>query len=369
MGVGVWLVTRDVCTMRALTPSVNATTLDRRWASEEALMAPDTVLDQELDSRLFKAFLVAAETLNFTLAARRAHMTQSGVSQHIQRLEEQMRVSLFKRFGRQIVLTDAGRQLVRHLREQSVLTAAFLEEVRADNAKLAGPVSYVMPPTCLQSVHFPLLLEKRKACPEIELNVQLASSPCVEEMIVRRDADFGFINDQPCHPSLQSIPFCQEEYVVVTSDPQQAKQMTPARMPRYRFIVYPGNTLLLERWFQHHCPRTHWRRAEMCAAGSIGQVEGGIVMALHGVGLLAIQRHCIQRQLEAGELHEIRFHAEPLLNSVYIIKLANHLYPRRVEQVITWFIEMSSEEKPRKSRSICARSDRALRCSSRALSS
>ena len=43
-----------------------------------------------LDTRLFKAFMAAAETRSFTHAATRAHMTQSGVSQHIAKLEEQI---------------------------------------------------------------------------------------------------------------------------------------------------------------------------------------------------------------------------------------------------------------------------------------
>lgn len=302
-----------------------------------------SVPQQELDSRLFKAFLAAAETLNFTLAAKKAHMTQSGVSQHIQRLEEQMRVSLFKRLGRQIALTAAGHELARHVREQTNRTTHFLESIRAESASYVGTVSYAMPPTCMLSPHFPMLLEKRKDHPDILLSVHLVTSSRAEEMITESHVDFGFINDKPHHPALQAIPFCQEEYVVVTADAKLAQSMTRADLPRQRFIVYPGNDWLLEHWFRHHCPRVHWRRAGMRAAGSIDQVQGAVVMALNGVGLLAIQRHCIESHLQCGALHEIRFSRQPLLNDVYIVKLANHLYLRRVEQVISWFLEMRHE--------------------------
>ena len=42
-----------------------------------------------IDARLFPAFVAEAKTENFTEAARMAAMTQSGISQHISKLEEQ----------------------------------------------------------------------------------------------------------------------------------------------------------------------------------------------------------------------------------------------------------------------------------------
>lgn len=65
-----------------------------------------------LDAHQMNVFLTAAETLNFTNAARQLHMTQPSVSQHIQALERHFRTTLFVRKGRRMVLTDAGEALV-----------------------------------------------------------------------------------------------------------------------------------------------------------------------------------------------------------------------------------------------------------------
>jgi len=43
-----------------------------------------------LDGGSFKAFVAAAKALNFTTAAEKAAMTQSGVSQHVARLEREL---------------------------------------------------------------------------------------------------------------------------------------------------------------------------------------------------------------------------------------------------------------------------------------
>jgi DNA-binding transcriptional LysR family regulator len=56
-------------------------------------------------------FLMAAEDLNFTQAARRLGLSQPAVSQQIRELEESLGVSLFERRGRGLLLTPAGERL------------------------------------------------------------------------------------------------------------------------------------------------------------------------------------------------------------------------------------------------------------------
>ena len=73
-----------------------------------ALLSDKTMLD----AHQLNIFLVAAETLNFTLAAERLHMSQPSVSQHIKSLEKHFDEALFIRQGRSLILSDAGRILI-----------------------------------------------------------------------------------------------------------------------------------------------------------------------------------------------------------------------------------------------------------------
>jgi DNA-binding transcriptional LysR family regulator len=65
-----------------------------------------------LNVHQLNVFLIAAETLNFTQTAKRLHLTQSSVSQHIKSLETQLGVELFERKGRSLEITDAGAVLL-----------------------------------------------------------------------------------------------------------------------------------------------------------------------------------------------------------------------------------------------------------------
>lgn len=58
---------------------------------------------------LLLAFEASARHLSFTRAAQELSLTQSAVSRHVKALEELLEVSLFRRQGRTIALTDIGK--------------------------------------------------------------------------------------------------------------------------------------------------------------------------------------------------------------------------------------------------------------------
>lgn len=58
-----------------------------------------------------KAFEAAARHESFTLAAEELNVAHAAVSRHIRTLEARLRVALFERTGRGVLLTDEGRAL------------------------------------------------------------------------------------------------------------------------------------------------------------------------------------------------------------------------------------------------------------------
>lgn len=65
-----------------------------------------------LNPRELQIFLAAAETENFSEAARRLNISQPAISMQIRSLEEKLKVPLFTRTGRQVALTEPGRVLI-----------------------------------------------------------------------------------------------------------------------------------------------------------------------------------------------------------------------------------------------------------------
>ena len=158
-----------------------------------------------LDSKLFTAFAAAAEYENFTRAAEVSGMTQSGVSQHVAKLEEQVGRPLFSRIGSRVMLTTAGKELLKYLQSHVADLETFFDGIQTEEKALSGLVSYAMPPSCLCSPHFPMLLEKRAAQPQLRLKVTLASSPEVLDMVAQSSNRFRLLDRAAREPG-HSVP-------------------------------------------------------------------------------------------------------------------------------------------------------------------
>jgi DNA-binding transcriptional LysR family regulator len=63
-----------------------------------------------------RAFLVTAEEGSLSAAARALGMTQPTLGRQVTALEQELGVVLFERVGRGLVLTEAGTQLMTHVR-------------------------------------------------------------------------------------------------------------------------------------------------------------------------------------------------------------------------------------------------------------
>lgn len=143
-----------------------------------------------LDAHQLNVFLVAAETLNFTEAARRLHLSQPSVSQHIQTLEQHFNVELFVRSGRHIELTDAGRTLFPMARDIVNRSIRIEETMRSLDGEVYGhllvgcsttPGKYILP-------H--LLARFHRRYPKVTASCQVAPQEQTIEMVCNGESHF-----------------------------------------------------------------------------------------------------------------------------------------------------------------------------------
>jgi DNA-binding transcriptional LysR family regulator len=297
------------------------------------------IKEQFIDNRLFRAFMAAAETENFTLAAKKAFMTQSGISQHVARLEKQVGIPLFKRIAKHVILTDSGKRLKKYIEAHCSETEVFLEELRESYHGVSGGVSCAMPWSCLSLPQFFLLLEKISLHPQINLEITLALDPDVVERVLKDRIDFGLVTEISRHPNLRYDQFYQEELVLVARSPQSLSGLNENSVQELPIVVYPGVAVYFNRWLKHlysNYPGLSFSVLQV--SGEINSLDGAVQMVQAGLGVSLFPRHSIQHKLRAKELFEFkREHAAPLYSGIYLVALKNYAYPQAVRQVMNWF--------------------------------
>lgn len=110
-----------------------------------------------LDPNQLRVFLVAAETLNFSRAAERLHMSQPSVTQHIQLLEAHFSTPLFIRSGRKLTLSDTGLALIPLARQMVNLSLKTDEVIDSLGKQIHGHLTIACT-TTPGKYHLPVLL-------------------------------------------------------------------------------------------------------------------------------------------------------------------------------------------------------------------
>lgn len=99
----------------------------------------DDITKAQLPSlEALRRFVVVAEELSFTKAARRLHVVQSGVSSVIAALERELGATLFDRDRHAVALTEAGRALLPEARATLAAAQAAADAVAETTAGLRG---------------------------------------------------------------------------------------------------------------------------------------------------------------------------------------------------------------------------------------
>jgi len=153
-----------------------------------------------MDIANLRTFVAVAESRSFSLAAERLHLTQPAVSKRIQALEANLDTRLLDRIGRQIVLTEAGRELLPRARH----ILLELKDSRRAIANLAGHVTGVLRIGTSHHIglhHLPPVLRSFVTrYPDVDLDLQFMDSEAACQAVAKGELELGIVTLPPEPP-------------------------------------------------------------------------------------------------------------------------------------------------------------------------
>ncbi|KPG96164.1 LysR substrate-binding domain-containing protein [Pseudomonas sp. RIT-PI-r] len=140
-----------------------------------------------LDLELLRTFIAVVDHHSFAEAGAQLARTQSSVTQHMQRLEQLVGVSLFEKRGRQKQLTEAGLQLLRNARQMLLLNDEALHGLR--ESTLSGVLRIGSPHDIADTILPPILSHIARSAPRLRLEIDVGRSPFLMEDLHRGKID------------------------------------------------------------------------------------------------------------------------------------------------------------------------------------
>jgi LysR family nitrogen assimilation transcriptional regulator len=145
-----------------------------------------------------RLFVAVYEERSFTRAAEREHATQSGVSQHVRKLETRYGVRLFERGANAVVPTPAGDRFYRSSIDVLRRYIAADRELRQHGRGLEGTVSVGLMPSMTRCILAPALVRFMEAHPNVSVHTFEAYSRVLAERVMAGELDFAVV------PALES---------------------------------------------------------------------------------------------------------------------------------------------------------------------
>jgi DNA-binding transcriptional LysR family regulator len=158
------------------------------------MIANSTNGDTYMELRHLEQFVAVAQDGNFTHAAQKLNIAQSGLSASIRALEREIGADLFVRTARGAILTDSGRVLLVEARRTLAAARRAQESVAAVQGLQRGTLTIGVHPHRRKGVDLPAVLQNfRRTYPGVEIRLRQGVTAELLEDLRQGLVDVAFV--------------------------------------------------------------------------------------------------------------------------------------------------------------------------------
>jgi DNA-binding transcriptional LysR family regulator len=274
----------------------------------------------------FKVFMAVFETRSMTAAAELLHLTQSGVSQHIKSLEQELKQPLFTRTGRKLVPTPLALEIYPDLDAAFTKLQQRLAKATGTMIMPEGNVRIGMPVEFGVNVVVPKLAEIGKKYRKLNFNLTLDYTSTLTDLIGRGELDFAYVDESRMDRRFQYEAVASETLLLCGSREYVAAHSRISYSQSYfeqlDYVDYKGSEPILRRWMLHHLKR---QNLDLRVRAHILDVQGIAKFIASGLGVGVLPDHVVEKLRLAGtELHVFEGKAKPLRNEIRLMRLKGY---------------------------------------------
>jgi DNA-binding transcriptional LysR family regulator len=276
-----------------------------------------------------RSFCTLIEEGHFTRTAQRLHMTQSGVSQHIQKLEDYFATPLLIRQGKQFSLTDAGERLNREAKDL-LLAMDKIEQFVGSDPAYEGVVR-IKSPGSIGLKLYSHLLALQLAHPKLLIDYRFAPNAEIERSISAYTVDLGFMTQHAISEEVVCQAVGTESLVLVT--PAAVQQPNWQNLNTIGFIDHPDGAhhagLLLSQNYVEFEHISHIKKS-----GFSNQISLILEPVSLGLGFTVLPAHAVAA-FHSPHLINTYPLTKPVNETIYLCTPRHKSSPNRVKSVIT----------------------------------
>ena len=257
--------------------------------------------------RRLQVFHAVAKHLSFTKAAEALFMTQPAVTFQIRQFEEYFNTRLFDRTHGRIALTPAGTVAFEYAERILALSAELDTRLKELGGQLAGPLLIGASTTIAEFVLPQVLGEFKVRFPAVVPRLFVANSEAVQNRIMERSLDLGFIEGDSCLPTLVNDTCCEDELQVVCAPSHplaSRKALTPQSLMEHAYITREAGSGTREV-IDHYLQKAGVAPDSLQVVMEAGSPEALKGLVATGLGFAIMSRATVVMEMCLGRLVQI----------------------------------------------------------------
>ncbi len=167
-----------------------------------------------MELRQLEVFLEVARTMNFTRAAENLLIAQPAISKSIQKLEQELQLTLIDRTSKQITLTPEGIVFLHHTHEILTKVSDMKTEMNELRGLEKGEIRIGLPSMYGSYFFPPLIKEFKRSYQHLQISVVEEGTMQIQRLVERKEIDLGIIVVDNPPEQLGYFPLLLEEMVV-----------------------------------------------------------------------------------------------------------------------------------------------------------
>ncbi|HUW71047.1 MAG TPA: LysR family transcriptional regulator [bacterium] len=257
-----------------------------------------------MDTIKLQAFCTVAELKNFSEAARQLNYTQPAISAQIRELENELKVTLFKKSGKKVELSEAGKTILPYA-ERLLGNFQGLKSALPDSAEQHNRTVKIGA-SSLPGVHLvPGLMEKAQTSyPGMSFSLTISNNYQIERMLYANQIEVGFVGRkrmQPATGALTEHLLVRDDLVAVFPPSHPLAGRSELRIEDLAGLpmILPPRNILTRRQVEERL-----RQLGLCVdiALEIGNTEAIKQLVEHTIGMTILCRSAVQKEAAAGRL-------------------------------------------------------------------
>lgn len=254
-----------------------------------------------MDLKYLNTFKTIVETGNFSNAAHKLNYTQSTLTFQIQQLEKELSFKLFEKIGRNMIVTQAGKDILPYI-DMINQSVDQIKNYGKCTENLTGELKVVMPETLLTYKMQPIFKEFRLQAPHVKLSVQSLNCYDIRDNLSKGNAEIGVHYDVGGYKNTIYTQKLQDfETVLVASnllDDSLCDFCTPNQIKPLCLITNDKRSIF-HKIFDNYLKEKNIIIDETMELGSIESIKRSVISNL---GVAYLPRYVVADEIESKSL-------------------------------------------------------------------